>query len=291
MDLERLHPQARLALIAQHRAPLTRQNLAAVRQSMVDAAPGEVGAGPRLRTVTDVDAGGVPARLYADADDLPVLLYAHGGGWVMGDLETHDGLCRHLAAATGWAVLSVDYRRAPESPHPAAIDDVETALTWLRRTGADTVAVAGDSAGAQIAAVLARRRRDLGSPVAAQVLICPALDPASAYPELDDYGLHTDEMRFFWDAFAPAGVDRSSPDVDPFRASLTNLPPAIVVTAELDVLRDEGERYAAALLAAGVPVISVRYQGVNHNFVRKLAIFDAAHVAVAQIASALRRLV
>jgi acetyl esterase len=123
------------------------------------------------------------------------------------------------------------------------------------------------------------------------VLICPALDPASAYPELDDYGLHTDEMRFFWDAFAPAGVDRSSPEVDPFRASLADLPPAIVVTAELDILRDEGERYAAALLAAGVPVISARYQGVNHNFVRKLALFDAAHVAVAQIAAALRRLV
>lgn len=291
MDLERLHPQARLALIAQHRAPLTRQNLAAVRQSMLDATPGEVGAGPRLRTVTDIDADGVPARLYADADDVPVLLYAHGGGWVMGDLETHDGLSRHLAAATGWAVLSVDYRRAPEFPHPAAIDDVETALSWLRRTRADPVAVGGDSAGAQIAAVVARRQRDLGSPVAAQVLICPALDPAAAYPELDDYGLHTDEMRFFWDAFAPAGVDRSSPDVDPFRAPLADLPPAVVVTAELDVLRDEGERYAAALLAAGVPVISVRYQGVNHNFVRKLALFDAAHVAVAQIAAALRRVV
>jgi acetyl esterase len=290
MDLHRLHPQARLALTAQHRAPLTRQNLAAVRQSMVDAAPEEVGAGPQLRTVTDVDADGVPARRYADGDDLPVLLYAHGGGWVMGDLETHDGLCRHLAAATGWAVLSVDYRRAPEAPHPAAIDDVEAALAWARRR-ASVVAVAGDSAGGQIAAVVARRQRDLGSPVAAQVLICPALDPALAYPELDDYGLSTEEMRFFWDAYAPAGVDRASPDVDPFRASFIDLPPAIVLTAELDVLRDEGERYAAALLAAGVPVVSVRYQGVNHNFVRKLALFDAAHVAVAQIAVGLRLLV
>jgi acetyl esterase len=127
--------------------------------------------------------------------------------------------------------------------------------------------------------------------VAAQVLICPVLDPAMAYPELDDYGLHRDEMRFFWDAFAPAGIDRAHPDVDPFRASLAELPPAIILTAELDVLCDEGERYAAALLAAGVPVIAVRYQGVNHNFVRKLALFDAAHVAVAQIAAGLRRLV
>lgn len=293
MDLERLHPQARLALSAQIRAPLTRHNLPAVRQSMVDAAAVEVGAGPRLRTVVDVDADGVAARLYTDgvAAGLPVLLYAHGGGWVMGDLETHDGLCRHLAAASGWAVLSVDYRRAPEAPHPAAIDDLETALAWLRRTGVDTVAVGGDSAGAQLAAVVARRQRDVGSPVAAQVLICPALDPAADYPGLDDYGLHTDEMLFFWDAFVPAGIDRTSPDVDPFRAPLADLPPAVILTAELDVLRDEGERYAAALLSAGVEVIAVRYQGVNHNFVRKLALFDAAHVAVAQIATALRLLV
>jgi acetyl esterase len=290
MDLARLHPQARAALGAQVRAPLTTENLAAVRSSMVEAAPVEVGAGPSLRQVLDIDADGVPARFYRDDDDLPVLLYAHGGGWVMGDLDTHDGLCRHLAKAAGWAVLAVGYRRAPESPFPAPLDDVETAVGWLRRTGAGPIAVAGDSAGGQLAAVVARRQRDAGRPVAAQVLICPALDPAMVYPELDDYGLHRDEMRFFWDAFAPVAVDRSDPDVDPFRADLAGLPPAVVITAELDVLRDEGERYAAALIAAGVPVVSVRHQGVNHNFVRKLAIFDAAHVAVAEIATALNRL-
>jgi acetyl esterase len=288
VDLDRVHPQVRAALSAQHRAPLTIGNLVDVRRSMVDAVPAEVGAGPSLRTVADVDAGGVPARLYTDGDERPALLYAHGGGWVMGDLETHDGLCRHLAAASGWAVLAVDYRRAPEAPHPAAIDDAETALGWLRGRSPAPVAVAGDSAGAQVAAVVARRQRDRGNPLAAQVLICPALDPAMAYPELDDYGLHREEMRFFWDAFAPTGIDRSDPDVDPFRASLNGLPPAVIVTAELDVLRDEGERYAAALMAAGVPVVAARYQGVNHNFVRKLALFDAAHGAVAQIAAALR---
>jgi acetyl esterase len=98
-------------------------------------------------------------------------------------------------------------------------------------------------------------------------------------------------MRFFWDAFAPSSVDRSDPDVDPFRADLAGLPPAVVITAELDILRDEGERYAAALMATGVPVVSVRHQGVNHNFARKLAIFDAAHVAVAEIATALNRMI
>jgi acetyl esterase len=287
MDLARLHPQARAALGTQIRAPLTRDNLVAVRASMVTAAPAEVGAGPDVREVADVDADGIPARLYRNRATAPMMVYAHGGGWVMGDLDTHDGLCRHLADGSGWSVLSVDYRRAPETPFPGPLDDVARALDWARRQ-APAIAVAGDSAGGHLAAVLARRA---GSTVAAQVLICPVLDPAMTYPDLDDYGLHRDEMRFFWDAFAPAGVDRSDPDVDPFRADLAGLPPAIVITAELDVLRDEGERYAAALTAVGVPVVAVRYQGVNHNFVRKLALFDAAHVAVAQIAAGLQRLV
>jgi acetyl esterase len=287
MDSARLHPQARAALGTQIREPLTTANLAAVRASMVTAAPAEVGAGPAVREAVDVDADGVPARLYRDRDDAPMIVYAHGGGWVMGDLDTHDGLCRHLVHASGWSVLSVDYRRAPETPFPGPLDDVAAALGWAaRQTG--TVAVAGDSAGGHLAAVLARRA---AATVAAQVLICPALDPAMTYPDLDDYGLHRDEMRFFWDAFAPPGVDRADPDLDPFRADLAGLPPAIVITAELDVLRAEGERYAAALAAAGVPVVAVRYQGVNHNFVRKLALFDAAHVAVAQIAAGLHRLV
>jgi acetyl esterase len=289
MDLDRLHPQARSALRAQRRAPLTRTGLAEVRRSMADATPTEVGAGPELRHVTDVDAGGVPARLYTDRTGGPALLYAHGGGWVMGDLDTHDGLCRRLAAATGWAVLAVDYRRAPEHPYPAPVDDVERALGWLRRS-ADRVAVCGDSAGGHLAAAVARRARDAGRPVAAQVLLCPVLDPAMAYPELDDYGLHRDEMRFFWDAFAPPGTDRADPDVNPSVADPAGLPPTLVVTAELDVLRDEAERYAVRLQEAGVPVVCSRYQGVNHGFVRKLALFDAAHGAVGQVAGWLHHL-
>lgn len=300
MDVSRLHPQARAALDVQHRVPLSVDNLPAARQSMIDATPAEVGTGPRLHRVVDVDAGGVDARLYAHAatdERAPVLLYAHGGGWVLGDLDTHDGLCRHLAAQSGYAVLAVDYRRAPEYPHPAAVDDLDRALRWLRHTGADThrldparIAVGGDSAGGHLAAVLARRARDAGTPVTAQVLICPVIDPSMAYPGLDDYGLHRDEMRFFWDAYAPPGtVERADQDVNPLQATFTGLPPAVIVTAELDILRDDGQRYAARLLQAGVPVIGARYQGVNHNFVRKLALFDAAHAAVAQIAAALRR--
>jgi acetyl esterase len=300
MHSDRLHPQARAALGVQQRVPPSLDNVTGMRRSMVDATEDEVGAGPPVRRVVDVDAGGVGARLYRDGpdDDPPVLVYAHGGGWVLGDLETHDGLCRHLAARTGWAVLAVDYRRAPEFSHPAALDDVERALGWLRRAGAAAygldparIAVGGDSAGGQLAAVAARRARDAGHPVVAQVLICPVLDPVMDYPDLDGFGLHRDEMRFFWDAFTPPGADRTHPDVDPFRADPAGLPPAVVINAELDVLCAEGERYAARLQAAGVPVISVCHQGLNHNFVRKLALFDAAHVAVAEIAAALTCLV
>ena len=293
MDLSRLHPQARSALATQQRAPLTRATLADVRRSMADATAAEVGAGPPLPAVTDVTVGGVPARRYRGGpDDTPVLLYAHGGGWVMGDLDTHDGLCRRLARATGWTVLSIGYRLAPEHPWPAAVDDVDRVLAGLgdlTGPGDRPVVTGGDSAGAHLAAVVARRARDAGRPVAGQLLICPALDPAADYPDLDDYGLHRDEMRFFWEAFLGA-ADRADPDVNPMTGDPAGLPPAVVVTAELDVLRDEGERYAARLQGAGVPVVCARYQGVNHNFVRKLALFDAAHVAVAQIAAALHRL-
>ncbi|MCW3820507.1 alpha/beta hydrolase [Micromonospora sp. DR5-3] len=298
MDPSRLHPQARAAMQVQQRVPLTRANLPAARLSMVQATPEEVGSGPVIRSVVTVDAGGVPARLYRDDDHdaMPVVLYAHGGGWVMGSVDTHDGLCRHLAAASGWAVLSVDYRLAPEHPYPAAVDDMARALSWLRGPGAarhgldpGRMAVAGDSVGGHLAAVTARRARDAGIRLAGQILICPVIDPAADYPALDDYGLDREEMRFFWDAFAPPGVDRTQPDLDPLRADLTGLPHAVVITAELDLLSAEAERYAARLLAAGVPVTATRYQGLIHNFPRKLALFDAAHVALAQVAAALNR--
>jgi acetyl esterase len=268
----------------------------AERQAMLDAVGEQVGPVRAVRVVRDLDADGVPVRLYMDGADAvaPVLLYAHGGGWVLGDLTTHDGLCRLLAAETGWAVLAVDYRRAPEAPFPAAFEDIDAVLGWLRGNGGQhaldptTVAVAGDSAGGLLAAVTARRERDAGRDLAAQVLICPVTSPVTDYPDLGNEWLQPQEMTDFWDAFAPPGVQRHQPDLDPFLADPAGLPPAVVVTAELDILRDEAERYAARLAAAGVPVVATRYQGTFHNFPRKLALTHDAAVAVAQIAAALR---
>ncbi len=293
------YPQTRASIGAQQKVPLHRDRLAEIRRSMVDAVEVEVGAGPPLAAVRDVDAGGVPARLFRPAAerDLPVVVYLHGGGWVLGDLDTHDGVCRLLADRSGCAVLALHYRRAPEHPYPAALEDLDAALAWLRGTGAaghgldaSRLAIAGDSAGGHLAAVGARRARDAGTPFAFQVLCCPVIDPRMRYPDLDAYGLTGEEMRFFWDAFAPPGeVDRAHPDLAPLHADLAGLPPALVMTAELDVLRDEGEAYAAALATAGVPTVAVRYPGLNHNFQRKLALFDAAPLAVAQAAEAVRR--
>ncbi|BCB79457.1 hypothetical protein GCM10022251_71970 [Phytohabitans flavus] len=303
----KLHPQVTASLAARPR-PTQEQitadplaQLMASRAAMVAAVDRECGPPVPVAQVSDVDADGVPCRLYVPVPGAPVLLYLHGGGWAMGSVETVDRLCRRIADGSGCAVLSVDYRLAPEHPYPAAIDDAETALAWLRRSANGTgaapdvdatrVAVGGDSAGGQLAAVLARRQRDAGTPFAYQLLINPVIDPAmssQSYRELGDYGLESTAMALFWAMFLADGGDQESPDVAPLAADLAGLPPALILTAEYDILRDEGERYGDALLAAGVPTVVVRYLGVNHGWIRKLALFDAAGVAADQAAAGLR---
>jgi acetyl esterase len=299
-----LHPQVAASLAVRRRPPAEQvaadpyAQLLLARAAMEESVEAECGPAVPVAVVVDVDADGVPCRLYATRPDAPVLVYLHGGGWTMGSLQTHDALCRRVANRSGCAVLSVDYRLAPEHPFPAAVEDTETVLGWIRTQGAgfgvdaSRLAIGGDSAGGQVAAVVARRQRDAAAPLDYQVLIYPALDPMTAsqsHAELGEYGLDKASMALAWQTYVPDPAQRFIPDVAPLAAAdLAGLPPTLVITAEYDVLRDEGEDYAGAMLAAGVPVVLVRYLGVNHGFVRKLALFDAARAAADQIAAGLR---
>lgn len=235
-----------------------------------------------LDAVLDLDADGVPVRLYRPALGAPVALYVHGGGWVLHDLETHDAFCRHLAHRTGWALLAVDYRRAPEHPYPAPLDDVETAARWLReharthRVDASFLPGIGDSSGANLVAGLSVRDASL---LDMQVLLYPATDRTGALdPALDTPALTAEQMAWFWRQYAH---DSASPEVSPLRHDdLASTPPTVVVTAEHDVLRDQGEAYASALSQAGVPVTAWRALGVPHSFWRMPERFDLSRATV-----------
>jgi acetyl esterase len=271
--------------------------LLATRAAIVGAVPVECGPPIPVAHVSDVDADGVPCRLYRPRTGTPVLIYAHGGGWAIGDVEIIDRQCRRIADRSGCAVLSVNYRLAPEHPFPAAIEDMQKALAWLRSVAgglgidATRIAIGGDSTGGHLATVVARRERDAGRPLAYQVLVYPVIDPSrssASYRDLGAYGLDAETMALFWALFLPPGADHSDPDVSPSAAQLGGMPPTLIITAEFDVLRDEGEAYGDALISAGVPTVVVRYQGVNHGFFRKLAVFDAAGIAGDQVAAAVR---
>jgi acetyl esterase len=297
-----LHPQARAALSAPSPVPATLSEVEALRAEMEAGAAAATGPGTPVPVVADVDAGGVPCRLYdpRNGHGAPVVVYLHGGGWVAGSLETVDSACRRLADRSGCAVLSVGYRLAPEHPWPAAITDAEAAVAWLRAEAdahgldATRLAVAGDSAGGNLAAVLARRARDAGTPFALQVLIYPTTDAVAAANAVDpdagaEHGLSLADMAAFWNHYLPAGADRKDPDISPAYAdSLAGLPRTLVITAEHDVLTPEAEAYADALADAGVTVVHARYQGMVHSFFRLLAVYDAAAVAVDQAAAAVR---
>jgi acetyl esterase len=238
--------------------------------------------------VADVDAGGVTCRLYRPAEGTPLLVHLHGGGFAFGDLETHDAHCRRLAQTSGWAVLAVDYRRAPEFPYPAASDDVDTVVDWLgsggaRSLGVDTsrLAVVGDSAGGQLALVAAMRR-----PVfSATALVYPCVDPSGSYPSYrtETGGLTGAEMDWYWRRYLPDGVVEGSSELSPIDADLSGLPPTLLLTAEHDPLRDEGESLAAAMAAVGVTTVATRYLGMVHGFFRDPELFDASTAAVEQV--------
>ncbi|GAA3163333.1 alpha/beta hydrolase [Planomonospora alba] len=252
-----------------------------------------------LPVVRDEVAGGVPVRVYR-ADDgahpLPALVYFHGGGWVFGSVARNDALARDLAVRTGAVVVSVDYRLAPEHPFPAAADDARTALedVFARPAfyGADParVAVLGDSAGGNLAAVAAWQARDAGLRLAHQVLVYPITDTAMDTPSYrayaTGYGLGADEMAWF---VAQYGGDPADPRLSPLRlADMAGLAPATVLTAECDPLRDEGEAYAARLEEAGVPVEYRCYAGAVHGFFGLPGFFDQAVEARRYVAARLK---
>lgn len=294
-----LHPQARAVVAVRRPVRLTDETLATARQALEAETPAVGGPVLPVAEIRRVDVAGVPAILYRPDPTVPapVLVYLHGGGWTMGSAAAFDATCRRLAVVSGWAVLALDYRLAPEHPYPAAVEDVDAVLAWLRPHGGELgvdgsrIAVGGDSAGGHLATVGARRARDRGQALVAQILVYPALDPtmtSPSYGSMVGYTLDPAEMRYFWDSFLAGASDRNDPDVTPLRAELAGLPPALVLTAEYDVLRDEGEHYAELLADAGVPVTAVRYRGTVHGFFRRLALYDAAGTAVDQVAGYLR---
>lgn len=240
-------------------------------------------AGPSLPSVRDLvvpgDGGDIPVRLYRPkrAPSLPLLVYFHGGGWVLGDLEHSDALCRTLAQTTGWAVLNVDYRLAPEHPFPAAADDAYAVTSWAAvnslQLGIDAgdLVVAGSSAGGNLAAVMAMRARESATAdIVGQVLVCPVTDHDFDTPSYGQFGenhlVTRREMQWYWDQYCAAEL-RSRADASPLRAlSLSGLPSALVITAECDPLRDEGEAYARRMQAEGTIVTLKRHAGALHGF-------------------------
>ena len=245
-------------------------------------------------------AGDIPVRLYSPGphEQLPTVVYLHGGGWVLGDLDSHDPLCRALANRASAAVVSVDYRLAPEHKYPAAAEDAYAAALWLSEHGSEwgadpsRIAVCGDSAGGNLAAVAALMARDRGGPeLRAQALIYPVTNcdfEVESYRANGDgsMGLSEDGMRWFWRCYTRSPAEAAEPYASPLRAdTLIGLPPALVITAEYDALRDEGEAYAARLKRSGVPTELVRYDGVIHGFVGQLAAFPEGRQAVDRIAA------
>ena len=242
--------------------------------------------------------GMIPARIYRPSEQpAPVLVYFHGGGWVLGSIATAHAVCSTLAHASRWIVASIDYRLAPEHSFPAAVDDAWAATRQLADHpgeigGSGRLAVGGDSAGGNLAAVVAIRARDTGLPLAFQLLVYPVTDANLETPSYDEnaegYWLTRQGMAWFWDQYIPDG-DRFRPDASPFRAAdLRGVAPALVITAEYDPLRDEGEAYAQRLADAGVPATLSRYDGLIHGFFRLPAKIDRATDALQEAAAALR---
>jgi acetyl esterase len=276
---------------------------------LIQAALAEVGV-PDPEPVAEVvdrelpgPAGAIPVRVYrpldAGPEPLAVAAFFHGGGWVVCGLDSHDGMCRAISNASGCVVMAVDYRLAPEHRFPAGVEDAYAAVSWLADHAAEIggdpsrLAVVGDSAGGNVAAVVALMARDRGGPaLGLQVLIYPVtdfcFDTPSHLDRREPHVLRSDEVRYYWYEYLASEDDGAHPYASPLRAeTLAAVAPALVVLAEYDPLRDEGEAYAARLAADGVPTVATRYDGMMHSFLTFSDLPDAQR-ALRQIGDALQ---
>jgi acetyl esterase len=303
-----LDPQARAILdrmAALVGLPISELSVSEVRKQSIDMAAMQGTPEPVAKTEDrnlPGPAGAIPVRLYYPACEgpLPVFVYFHGGGWVIGDIESSDGLCRVMCNAARCIVVSVDYRLAPEHPFPAAVEDSYCAALWVSENAAgfggdpSRIAVGGDSAGGNLAAVIAQIARDRGKPALKyQLLVYPVTDAACNTPSYsqnaEGYFLTKATMYWFWSHYVGRDADRSDPLASPLQArDFSGLPPALVITAEFDPLRDEGESYAERLRNAGVPVRLTRYDGMIHGFFTMGEMIDQGKRAIEQASEALR---
>jgi acetyl esterase len=308
-----LDPQAKAVIelaIKAGRPPYHMLSPKEARQLFLETRPFSTPPAPAIGTVRNLAAEGpvgqIPLRLYRpagvpEATRLPVYVYFHGGGWVIGDLESHDVLCRQLTAESGACVIAVDYRLAPEHKFPAAADDAWAATRWIAAHAAELgvdparLAVGGDSAGGNLAAVVSLMAREAGGPaLALQVLLYPVTDvgrESGSYTDFaEGYMLTRESMRWFTAHYLGRKEDAMDWRVSPLRASsLAGLPPALIITAGFDPLHDEGAAYATRLREAGVTVDYVSFGGMIHGFAGMGRVLDSALRVVALIGGSLRQ--
>tara|TARA_Y100001960_G_scaffold293198_1_gene336016 strand:+ start:3747 stop:4691 length:945 start_codon:yes stop_codon:yes gene_type:complete len=306
-----LHPQAKALIEAAQAANLTPWHKISVEEARAafrdqrDAAQGKPpGVGQVINRMLSVADRYIPVRIYrpegAESEKLPIYVHFHGGGWVLGDLDSHDILCRSICIQSEALVISVDYRLAPEYVFPSALDDAWDSVCWIVNNGdelnADTsrIAIGGDSAGGALAATVCRRARDKGATkICFQVLVYPVTDMTLSHPSMiemgEGYNLTHDIMMWFRSLYLPDSNRWTDPDASPIHADdLTGLPSALVIAAGFDPLRDEAKAYADALRTAGVTVEYVCYDSMIHGFLNMPAILDDGRAATTHVAAAIK---
>jgi len=295
-----LDPQVRQLLEAAEQAGIPEMNelpVAEARQQFLISRPLVAGAVTPLNSVIDRTISGpgsaIPIRVYraSDASNLPVLVYFHGGGWVIGNLDSHDDICRNICRQTGYVVVAVDYRLAPEHKFPAAVEDAWAATQWVAENAVELgvdgrrLAVGGDSAGGNLAAVVCQlAQAQAGLAIKYQLLIYPVTDATLSFPSMTEfatgYRLTKAAMQWFVDLYANDGSDAHDARMSPLWAvDLAGLPPALIITAGFDPLRDEGKAYADKLQKAGVEVDYCCYDGMVHGFMGMAGVLDKAQQA------------